>query len=92
MFDPNKYDNASNYRDDNENKYVNDFIVKRNSVIKFLKDYKNIMIKECESMENYIDKNPNGKAVGPFTEKLEGWAKIINGINIISEKYSNTKE
>ena len=88
MFNPNKYDKSSA---DTGNQEVSgeSFIAKRDKVIKWLNDARSLMIKECEFMENRIEANPEGKFAGPFKEKLEGWSKIINGIDIVNRMYKN---
>ncbi len=87
MFDPNKYDNTDAPKN-NKNK-VGDFIEKREKIIRFLNDIKPIILAECESLEKYVEKNPNSDAVKPFKKKLDGWSRILNGTDIVTEMYSS---
>ena len=88
MFDPNKYDRNGSETHVQELSGES-FIAKRDKVLKYLKDARSLMIKECEFMENRIKSNPEGKFVGPFEEKLEGLSKVINGIDILDRMYTN---
>jgi hypothetical protein len=82
MFDPNKYDNTNS-----QDKKSGNFMDKRTQIIKYLSDLSPVIIKECEMLESYIKNNPESKAVGPFSEKLDGWSRILNGLNILKDKY-----
>ena len=88
MFDLNKYDNSNDQSYNNSNDNSNEFIAKRQRMIKWFGDARPLIIKECESLEEYLKRSPNGKAAGPFREKLEGWSKMLNGMDIITRKYS----
>lgn len=85
MYNPNKYDNTNSPK--NNKSKAGDFIEKRNKIIKFLNDVKPIILAECESMDKYIENNPEGSAVEPFTKKLDGWSRILNGTDILTEMY-----
>lgn len=89
MFDPNKYDNNDTSNGVSNDK-ANKFIARRANLIKNLENSKSLIIKECESLESYLHKTPEGNAANPFREKLGGWSKILNGIDIISRMYSNS--
>lgn len=86
MFDPKKYDKTN--VQNNTGTKINSFIEARNKIIEDLNLMKPAIIKECQDMENYIAKNPDSKAVSPFEEKLDGWSRILNGIEIVTRMYS----
>jgi hypothetical protein len=89
MFDPNKYDTDDVQTIDNNSlNDTNDFIEERNSLIAYLKDKKQVILKECAMMEAYIKKNPNSNAAKHFEEKLKGWSKILVGLDIVINKYN----
>ena len=90
MFDPNKYDNNDSDKGVVVNDNANEFIAQRARLIKNLENSKSLIIKECESLERYLHRTPEGNAANPFREKLGGWSKILNGIDVISKMYSNT--
>ena len=83
MFDPNKYDDT----DSQNNKPKKLFSEKVVDVIKYLQSVRPLIVKECEIMDSYVEKNPESKAVMPFNEKLAGWSRILNGLDIVKEKY-----
>lgn len=83
MFDPNKYDNTANQANSN----ADSFQARRTKVIEGLQKIAPLILKECEMLEEYVKNNPNSKAADPFKEKLDGWSRILNGINIVKEKY-----
>lgn len=84
MFDPSKYDTTDS-QNENGGKLL--FSEKIANVIKYLQSVRPLIIKECEIMESYIEKNPGSKAEVPFKEKLGGWSRILNGMDIVKEKY-----
>ena len=83
MFDPNKYDDT----DSQNGKSKKLFSEKIVDIIKYLQSVRPLITKECEIMDSYIEKNPEAKAVLPFSEKLSGWSRILNGLDIVKDKY-----
>jgi hypothetical protein len=94
MFDPKKYvnDNVNDSVEENkENSGVESFIEKRIEIIDYLNSVKPFILKECESMESTLRKNPNHPAKPHFEEKSKGWSHILVGLDIVTRKYKNRK-
>ena len=89
MFDPRKYDTDNSNKVSNETGSAQDIIAKRIKFIRQMVDNVPLMLKECESLENHINKFPDSNASGPFREKIVGWSKVINGVNILERMYLN---
>ena len=94
MFNPNKYDtnnigNSGADTNSEANNRTEEFIAKREKMLKWLGEARPLMVKECEIMEKYIENNPSSKAAGPFLKKIQGWSKIINGIDVVTQMYNS---
>ena len=89
MSDPKKYDKDNNIETGNETDFTQDLIAKRLKLIRQIADAVPLMMKECESLESYINKYPDSNASGPFKEKITGWSKVINGVGILERMYFN---
>ena len=84
MFDPNKYDDTDSQAG-NGKKLFSEKIIEE---IKNLQKAMPLIMKECELLEDYVDKNPNVSTADHFREKLSGWSRIINGLAIVKNKYN----
>lgn len=89
MYNPDKYDNTSKGM---KTKKHDDFKDKREELIRHILSFRNLIFKECESLDSYIEKHPDGKAVEPFTKKLDGWSRVLNGVDILKRMYIDEKE
>lgn len=87
MFDPNKYDNTNSTESNNSKNRLDEFIEKREKIIKYLKDIKPIILAECKSLDKQVEKNPESDGAKAFKKKLDGWSRILNGTDIVVKMY-----
>lgn len=87
-FNYHKYDKTEQQNKNSEN----GFMFKRDNIIKMLLDITPLIVQECESLETFVENNPNHKAVIPFKEKLGGWSRILSGIDTIKKMYIDKRD
>lgn len=90
MFDPYAYlnvsDNTENSVEKKEEEY-GPFVQNRDKLVTYLRDTRELMGKECESLKKHLDANPNGYKAKEFDQKIKGWSNIMIGVDIITKLY-----